>query len=510
MDCLINTRIPEELLAEFLIFWASVDEDGPWMASAVCKYWRRVVLSNPKAWNKISLIFKSGPSKVPEEWCIEEDDLERAASPRARPRPLPLWLERSGNLPLSIHLYMEFTYPKLNDEFGKRLGDLMLLLGRARHLKIDADSDHLLETICNLFAGRLPKLHTIWLNSRGDRRLYVSRWLPDEPQDLTVFWSTFDGSQNLRSIVSRGLKIPAPPTHSPIMQLITDFDTDVPFLTSEVSNYPNLTTLRLHSGPAQWSTPNGQTPALRIPLHSLTTLSLGNINAVAAAYLLQEFDTPNLLCFTLGGNGDPLFINQIREGAKTYDLYSDMGNSFKAFATRSPKIRELHLTHTLFPDRYLIEVLRQLDDLQELHFTKTYVGTPVLRALARLPPATESRKKQFICPRLQRLKFVGCNLVKVDQLIPLIRARNTSQTGSVPIRKLTLNFCEDVHEEGMERIRAVSRGLVLRFKPPVDVEEVDEEEDEEAEAMNEGDSQGLTSISRVRFAHQVELDDNEA
>lgn len=509
----VNDRLPEELLAEILVFWASIDEDGAWMASVVCKYWRRIVLSCPKAWTNVSLIFKSDPPKEPKEWCIEEDDLERAASPRGRPRPLPLWFERSGDLLLSVHLYAEVTFPDLNLALGKRLGDLMLGFGRVRHLNIDIDSVHMIEAMCNLFSRHLPILQSLYLNNRCDRKRHrYGSHLPSS-FDLTEFWPSFDRSRELRTIVLRGCAIPAPHTRSPLAELITTLDTDTVTLNPNgtlvmTSVCTNLTTLRLH--PGQWFPSSRPTPpALRTPLHSLTSLSLGNLDAVDATHFLREFNTPNLLHLSLGGTGDSQFISRIQEGAKTYDLYSDMGNAFKAFVTRSPRIRELCLSKTFFPDRHLVEVLRQLDDLQELRCKKTYVGTPLFRALSKLVTPPEGPNKRLICPQLQRLKFVSCSLIQVDQLVSLLRARNSPEISQVPIRKLTLKLCDNIYEEEASKIKAANPEIMLWFKPPV-IDDIDKMDDEEEEEEVIDDICPESSSSRVRFAQWVELDGSGA
>lgn len=42
-------ELPVELLANIFIFWARNDEDGPWMAAAVCQHWRKVALNSSEA-----------------------------------------------------------------------------------------------------------------------------------------------------------------------------------------------------------------------------------------------------------------------------------------------------------------------------------------------------------------------------------------------------------------------------------------------------------------------------
>ena len=329
---------------------------------------------------------------------------------------------------------------------------------------------------------------------------------PADCPNFDHFWDCFGHFREMRQIVLRGCTISAPPASSPLAKLITHHDTDrVPMSRDHVLILPSictgLTTLRLD--PPSWpSLPEGAS----ISLLSLHTLSLSNASAHAATRLLQVFDAPGLTSFSLDSGGDGHIESRIQGGAKTYDLYSNMGSAFKNFVTRSSKIHKLRLANTFFPDRHLNEVLQLLGDLQRLSFVGTYTGTPLLRALARSHP-------QFLCPRLQRLKFVRCNLVQVEQIKPLLCARNASQTASSVLR-LTLSHCEEIREEELGTLEFASPRTVIQFTPFVAVEEVDEEnevEEDQVEVMVQDGVDLLTpsfqSCARVRFAKPTEIDD---
>jgi hypothetical protein len=57
--------LPLELLADIFVPVAYAEDDGPWMASTVCKHWWRVVLHFPKAWSKTNFLLKNFPQPDP-------------------------------------------------------------------------------------------------------------------------------------------------------------------------------------------------------------------------------------------------------------------------------------------------------------------------------------------------------------------------------------------------------------------------------------------------------------
>ena len=504
-------RIPEELFYEVLVFWASIDKEAPWMASMVCKYWRHVIISCPKAWTNISLFLKYIPPPAPQQWCVEEDDLERAASPRGKPRPYDVWLQRSANLPLTVSVFANVLHPDANKELTRWMGALGSASPRIHHLKIDMDSVHFIAVICDIFGRGLTKLQSIWLTCRPENEwrfvagMFGGDHLMDYP-NFDQFWDCFSNLCDVRQIVLRGCTISAPPVSSPLAKLITHYDTNGVLMSPDhVLTLPTvctgLTTLRLD--PLLWPP---LPERLSISLLSLHTLTLCNADMNTATHLLQVFDAPNLTRFSLDSGGEISIKGSIGGGTKTYDLYSNMGSAFKDFVTRSSKIRKLHLANTFFPDRHLTEVVQHLDHLQRLSFEGTCTGTPFLRALARSYP-------RFLCPRLQHLKFVHCSLVQMEHIKPLLCARDASQTAT-SILRLTLNHCEEIRGERLGVLKVASPRTAVQFTPSVAVEEVDEEdevEEEQVEVMVQDGVDVLTpsfqSCPRVRFAKPTEIDD---
>lgn len=126
-----NEKLPSELLATILTFWSQIDEDAPWMAAAVSKHWRKVVLATSEAWSWITIRLEP-EQEMDEEWCIEEDDVERALSPRNKRRPIDLWAERARGSPLSLHMAVHPAYPRL----GLVIGEIVLtFVEHIRHLR---------------------------------------------------------------------------------------------------------------------------------------------------------------------------------------------------------------------------------------------------------------------------------------------------------------------------------------------------------------------------------------
>ncbi|CAL1694608.1 unnamed protein product [Somion occarium] len=502
MTSLINERLPEELLADILLRWSFIDEDGAWMASAVCKHWRRVILSCPQAWAKVSLTFKPEVAKVPEEWCIEEDDLDRAASPREKQRPLARWLQRSAGVPLFLRIHVEVLAPGLYDKMANLLPHIMSHLDRVVELEINSDSSIFTSSILVLFSSHLFRLRRISLHFVRSRRLVIL--LPEgEDFGLPDFWTLFSACRELHAITVRGCGLPVPANPTPIPQQLTYLDIQqvapdhqgimcLPLLCK------NLTVLHIHSiSPFCSDTP----PNMRISLPNLTTLSLLNMGTSDLAYLLRDIDAPRLSRLSLSGFGESEWRVEIEEGAKTYELFAGMGEAFEAFIMRCPEIRELHISDTLFPDRHLLAVLQHLNNLRELHLQRTFVGAPALRALTRVHPAEEVAGKKILCPQLWRLKFVHCDFVSAEYLARLVQSRNSISSATSPIRKLTLNYCRSILEKDAQTIRnASSSAMNIRFKAAAIV---NVEEDAHEVEIEEG-NQGLPLPPRVTFANFIE------
>ena len=110
-------KLPYDVLSEIALVFSLVQENGAWPFSAVCRAWREIVLSTPRAWTNIDLRVNHSCSRRDNTWCT---DLYRTCTIRtpdpalciARARTIPFHLElhdlpaNSPNLPEFIFYIM--------------------------------------------------------------------------------------------------------------------------------------------------------------------------------------------------------------------------------------------------------------------------------------------------------------------------------------------------------------------------------------------------------------------
>ncbi|KAK6977980.1 F-box domain-containing protein, partial [Favolaschia claudopus] len=95
---------------------------SPILLTKICRQWREIALAIPMLWRAISL---------PQGWVVDADRIEAAAS------AVSLWLSRSGNFPLSLHVFD-------HDDSLPIILALTPHLHRAEHLSFrDANVGHL-------------------------------------------------------------------------------------------------------------------------------------------------------------------------------------------------------------------------------------------------------------------------------------------------------------------------------------------------------------------------------
>ncbi|KAK6978002.1 F-box domain-containing protein [Favolaschia claudopus] len=139
---------------------------SPILLTKICRQWREIALATPMLWRAISL---------PQGWVVDADRIEAAAS------AVSLWLSRSGNFPLSLHMFD-------HDDALPIILALTPHLHRAEHLSFrDANVGHLsvidipmpmLRSLClhfeqGVFTGHpltfrsLPLLRSVELDDDG-------------------------------------------------------------------------------------------------------------------------------------------------------------------------------------------------------------------------------------------------------------------------------------------------------------------------------------------------------
>ncbi|EKM48378.1 uncharacterized protein PHACADRAFT_266398, partial [Phanerochaete carnosa HHB-10118-sp] len=192
-------HLPIELLSSILVLWSVVDEDAPWMASCVCHEWRRIVLACPMAWSNVSLILKGPhePTLEDRAWCIEEEDVEAALSPRDKRRPLDLWFARSCNADLALTILVEQTHPHIEFRIEECIRILECHVNRLRFFSLQVESVYLAESLFSI----LPRmdLHTLELciQETSLPRSFRGTHLSAEGYSVPTLWDSVCGARHI-------------------------------------------------------------------------------------------------------------------------------------------------------------------------------------------------------------------------------------------------------------------------------------------------------------------------
>ena len=93
-------KLPYDVLSEIALVSSLVQENGAWLFSGVCRAWREIVLSTPRAWTNIDLRFNHSCSRHYLPWCT---DLSCTCTVRT-PDPA-LCIERARTIPFHLELH---------------------------------------------------------------------------------------------------------------------------------------------------------------------------------------------------------------------------------------------------------------------------------------------------------------------------------------------------------------------------------------------------------------------
>ncbi|KAJ4470344.1 hypothetical protein C8J55DRAFT_551450 [Lentinula edodes] len=246
--CYVN-YLPVELLREIFLYllpgrdWTLEETPPPQLVFVqVCKHWRNVAISYPTLWSTFMIIH-----------------------PIERHIPMTkLWLERSGNHPLTIYI----DHQKSEFEKSCSTTDVVINLLRphihrwkavtfiltaiqSSLLALPRDEYPLLETFCFDVTGSFA-----W-NPESVERVEEKFFPSSSPMLREVTWET------------HGLSLHRPPlAPTNITYLSGDFFMDLPFFDS-ISELKNLRTLRLHGGVSSRS-PDDFLRALPVGFNSYT------------------------------------------------------------------------------------------------------------------------------------------------------------------------------------------------------------------------------------------------
>lgn len=460
--------LPVELLAQILVLWASIDDEGPWMAASVCKHWRRVVLGSTMAWSNISLILKHQEDIT---WCIEEDE----QPPRGKRRPFELWLQRNGDSKLSLKIVAENNYPLLVTELVNYCNMVSEYAHRLRHFALQVELLPVAETvILSLLPMSLDTLKVCVTQARTPRDFRDTGMHVSEGDTLWNFLASGHAAKTMvfEGCVPRVTQSQLADTVALEIQSARLWDSTLVRL---VKSAHCLTTLKLHDIYSSRINPE-TTPQDLIALPALRHLSLRRMSMDFCADVFSCLNTPSLetLAIENGGLAELRHITP-RDGAVEFsDLTAGFGKAFTEFSKRTPDLHLLCITKSGLHDRHLVEALQHLTFLYELQMDCLLIGAPVMRALTPTIPSTDAKQggeKPLLCPYLQRLEILRCDLLQGEHLVALIRGRNQKHPITLPIVRLTVGGCKGVGEVHAKELRGADpEGLHLRVQLYTEVE----------------------------------------
>ncbi|KAI0348249.1 hypothetical protein BDW22DRAFT_1424441 [Trametopsis cervina] len=433
-------RLPHEILSQIFVMWAHDDEDGPWMAAAVCGYWRKVVLATSQAWGRITLRLEPAKEMDP-EWCIEEEDLEMAASPRNKRRPLGLWLERADGAELSLHLTINPLCPGLEEEIWSIMNGIKERTQCLRRITLLVESVFLTETILEIISVQMPECRLQHLEIvLSEKRVPVElRDLHSEGRLITRFW---DFAPPAETLVFRGCVPPSGQSSSAShvhTLVVEDVERAVP-----LHMFPNIRHLEMKSVQIiRLSSPDPP------PFQFLETLSIHSMSTVHCALWMTKLKAPNLTHLSIGNYGKQELHDLWSKDpeSKWADIMHEFGSAFTCFVRNSPSVGSLHLRRSPIDDIHFLEILEELPGLHELSIDTLLIGTPAMRGLTPGPPG-KSKGRRVLCPRLQHLHIENCASIQKTSLLRLLEARYKERNRCAPIERLTIADCEGL--EGID------------------------------------------------------------
>lgn len=485
--------LPVEVLSYIITLWAFIDKDGPWSASSLCKHWRGVVLESPLAWSNITYELRM-IDPIPSVWCpyareqsqdadyvpVEGSEQDRETITTAvckKRRPFLLWLQRTGEANFSLNIFIENRYPLMETRLFDACYALQSHLPRLRWLAISTEEEFLARTILemiDLYASRMEggamNLQDVRITTRGER---LRKQNPQFTSDLRgpiidnpwPSWDTFDVNVS-RSLVFEGRAYqlhklvrntkkfdPATLCHLTLRDMSFDGET----LAFTLEHFENLQTLKLqkiYSG--EWRVGRNQAPLpdvwTQVVLPRLTDLTLYFVDPRLCIELLSATRTPSLTHFSLHNRDFDCLERELKRGMTPHDAMADLGVALARFAESGPNVTAFHLSRSPVHDRHLLEILALWRGLHELTLVDLFIGPPFMRGFAASPvgsmPPTVS-----LCPTLQVLRLEKCDLVPGDELVLLVRSRNSPRSSTLPLDSLDVICCENIAPSHISQLR---------------------------------------------------------
>ncbi|TFK56879.1 hypothetical protein OE88DRAFT_67338 [Heliocybe sulcata] len=483
------SRLPVELRAEVFIRWAEEDKDGPWLASLVCKSWRKEVLSCPRAWSFIQLDLEDkkahlmrAPLIDDPEWCIEEDSEE--AHGRSNSRPLELWLERSANCVLSVSLILGRVCPSVLI-IHATLAKFAVVMDRVANIEVGLESRMVADSLLDMFWELAPELRCLTIKCGQSFRHRCNPW---EVEDVIIpsIPKVIKKSPALRGLFLHDCMLPAQGSiaygHLRELSLVS-VNCSVGIFLISISACCRLEILSIESCQFH-SLPSDPVDAHKLVI---TMPKLTSLEFTGSGQVLRYIHAPMLETLRAGWDDPYCIVEAQIEGSLSeedentiMDYYRDItvarGLALVEFCKRSPSIITMRLQHARIREDALISCLRLTPHLRSLELKGSFIGGEAFRALS----VHLIDGKVSLCQHLKTLALESCHKVTGLMLRKFVHARDDS----CRLDRVSIAKCEKISEEHIHAIRGFCRKLKIEFVP------WEQEDPENYPAEENGDQEG--------------------
>jgi hypothetical protein len=408
--------MPPEILQEIFVACLPAGHNAimhtsepPLLLGRVCSAWRTISLSTAALWAAVHLVVP------PEDSFITEPILSRSAA--SRREGLGIWLQRSGDCPLSISLFNASTSSIYVRSFLDTIISYSLRLKAltVSHMDIE-DMDHL----CSIRPTDVPLLEAVEV-------LDNPNWSED-----TNYLGFCVVPPNLRRLAIKGIHGQTLPpcawgriTNLTLDSRLAFFGVNLQAAVDLIRQCVNLQHCRLGFPAEHRFTPDPSPPITRITLSQLRTLSVRASSSVNAEFnmatILDSFFVPALEELTVSNQelllGNAPFPDE--------PVFSDIMPALDALVARSKcALDALVLPQVTGDLDFLQRCLSRLPGLTSLVLGRMYspqspelrVGVrPILTALTASPASHTPP----LCPNLTYLHLHYCDTTAADH--PILR-----------------------------------------------------------------------------------------
>ncbi|KAJ7488399.1 hypothetical protein FB451DRAFT_1227202 [Mycena latifolia] len=429
--------LPPEILQEIFIACLPTSHNAimhtaqaPLLLGRVCSAWRTISLSTAALWASVHVVLPYTGYQPPNEPGSDEEQPTNLAISQWC-RGLKIWLERSGNCPLSVSLWDPSPIPGTPSAF---VDTILPHRRRWKSLKLPHE---VLYGLCALRPEELPLLEVL--------DIFDTSWNDSGPEYMQFFGIP----SNLHSIslsCNNGHTLPTCSwdriTHLALQAHLSFFTPDLPKTLELLAQCVSLQDCSLLF-PTQREPGFSAPPPQRVTLSHLRALSLTGTASVDAifnlAQILESLVLPaldQLAIYNLGSSNDHLF-----DGLA--DISDIMLSLEQLFVRSSCALQSLLLRHAAGDINALLRCLRHLTRLTKLSIDHAKLQddeapalTPVLSELT-----ASSSSILPLCPDLTHLRLIHCDTT--DDHYPVLKTLIESRClprleGVTPLQKLDL------------------------------------------------------------------------